>query len=147
MEKNFIDQILKLMGNEMALKIACNISGQGTIDIERDKDKIERARYFGILKPDTLELTDMGKIFAVKLLLDYADNLTSSGENDEDLEYDFDNEPDDLDEDEDFDDIDWDEDDEDWEDEDEENSDDWVDDDEEDNGDDKRNNFKGKRKK
>ncbi len=140
MDKKLIDRIIDLLGQESALKIACGISRPGPIDINLDKTKIERAQFFEVLKPNKLELTDIGKMFVVKTILDYADNMYNLD--------DVDDEDEDLDDEEDW------EEDEDWEDEDEdedwddEDLDEWEDREEEDEEDEDENyRPKGRRRK
>jgi phosphopantothenoylcysteine synthetase/decarboxylase len=132
MDMQVIDKMIELLGKESSLKIACGVTRPGPIDIELDKSKIERARLFEFLKPDSLELTDLGKIFVVKTMLDYADQLTDGEEDDEDNQNG--DEDKDWDEDEDY--EDWDEeDDEDWDEDEDEDFDDWEEWDEEDEDD------------
>lgn len=109
MNNNVLNEIINILGNETATKIACNISHPGPIDHEVDKRKIERARYFGIIHNDSLELTEMGKIFAVKQVFDMAEQIYDERlqEDDEKDDEDFDddedwNEDEDLDEDDDW---------------------------------------------
>ncbi|MFN4111547.1 MAG: hypothetical protein ACK4G1_04685 [Ignavibacteria bacterium] len=98
------------------MKAVCGISSPGPIDEKIHSKKIERARWFGLLEKDSLTLTDLGKLFAVKYFLDLADNI-----GDEDYDDEYDEEDDDLDEDAenmddyltDWDDEDWDDDDDD----------------------------------
>lgn len=127
MDKSVIDQLVNLVGEEVAIKAVCNITEKGPVDVERDAKKIERARWFGLLENDSLTLTEMGKIFAAKLLID----MTDTTSDDEDAEEEDDDNLDDIDE------EDWDEEDDtdylddDWSDDDWE-EDDWDDEDDED---------------
>ncbi len=131
MDMKIINQFIELLGKDSALKYACGVFRPGPLDPEIDKSKIERAIQFEMIKPDTLELTDMGKIFVVKSVLDYADSYTDGYADDEDDELE---KEDDDEENEDWD-EDWDdEEDEDWDDEDEEFNDweNWEEDEDED---------------
>lgn len=140
MDKKLIDRIIDLLGQESALKIACGISRPGPIDVNLDKTKIERAQFFEVLKPNKLELTDFGKMFVVKTILDYADNMYNLD--------DVDDEEEDFDDEEEWEEIeeDWEED-EDWDDEDEdfEEWEDWEEEDEDDEDENYR--PKGRRRK
>lgn len=140
MNSNVLNEIINILGNETAIKIACNISCPGSIDLEVDKKKIERARYFGIIQNDSLELTEMGKIFAVKQVFDIAEQIY-----DERLQEDDEEDDEDFDDDEDWDDEDWDEDD-DWDDdEDWEEDDEWTQEEDDENEEDEEN-FKSYRR-
>jgi len=86
MDMQLINKIIEIIGNDSAIKLACGISRSGSINMELDKSKIERAQFFELLKPNKLELTDMGKIFVVKLIFDYADNLINGEDDDEEDE-------------------------------------------------------------
>ncbi len=150
--KEFYNEVIALLGEENALKILTNVRRNGPVDPEVDKQKIERCRKLGLIEKNSLNITEMGKIFILKQLMDYADNITDSDdENDENDDWDeeeedeFDDENfEEFEEDEDFDEEeeDWEEDDEDW-DEDDENSFEFTEDDwDEDNDEDE--NYKGR---
>ncbi|MEJ5306567.1 MAG: hypothetical protein WHV63_11570 [Ignavibacteria bacterium] len=142
MDKEIINKIIEILGKESSLKIACGISRRGPIDLELDKNKIERARMFEIVKPDSLELTEMGKIFVAKTIFDYTDNMVDSDDedddkekldDDEDWEDDENDDDDDEDEEEFWEDEDWEEDDD--EDEDFDDWEEWEEDEDEDDDD------------
>ena len=140
MDMQLINRIIDLIGQEAALKIACGISRPGPIDVNLDKDKIERAKFFEVIKPNKLELTDFGKMFVVKTVFDYADNMVNSD--------DLDDEDEDIDEEEDWDDIE----EEDWEDEEDEDEDfdeweEWEEDDEDEEDEEDNYRSKGRRRK
>jgi len=94
-DKKVIDQIIEIMGEQSTLKAVCGISSPGPIDEKIHSKKIERARWFGLLEKDSLTLTDLGKLFAVKYFLDLADNIGDEDYDDDE----YDEEDDDLDED------------------------------------------------
>ncbi len=150
--KEFYNEVITLLEEENALKILTNVHRNDPVGPEVDKQKIERYRNLGLIEKNALKITDMGKIFILKKLMDYADNITNSDdENDENDDWDeeeedeFDDENfEEFEEDEDFDEEeeDWEEDDEDW-DEDDENSFEFTEDDwDEDNDEDE--NYKGR---
>lgn len=125
MDKKVIDQVLELFGEEAAIKAVCNISSQGPIDEKQHLQKIKRARWFGLLDENSLTLTELGKVFAVKILFDLAENMVENqlddkydSNLDEDEENDFDDKDfedfednDDLFDEDDWDDDDWNDDD------------------------------------
>ncbi len=89
MDKKVISQILELFGEEAAIKAVCNITTDGPIDEKLHHQKIKRARWFGLLNEDSLTLTEIGKLFAVKILFDLAENMVE-GQPDDDNDSNFD---------------------------------------------------------
>lgn len=117
MNQKIIDEIISIMGEQSTLKAVCGISDKGPIDEVIHAKKIERARWFGLLEKDSLTLTDLGKLFAVKFFLDLADNIGEEGYREDFNSVEKEDKLDELDNDDwddEIDDDDWDE--EDWED-------------------------------